>query len=168
VISGNLKENTKSVDGNILYKNPIIKIKNNEIDLNNGWYYLDGKNVRLIQFTSSKIYLILRKYDPIYSDNFLIFKVEDKDIVYRKTVNCCHLGDLDHDGIIEIGGYQLLEAYCNGCDSAYYETSFIYQLDNTITLDTALSMELTIKRFSTFLGFEEIHLENILRCYIIR
>jgi len=68
---------------------------------------------------------------------------------------------LDEDGIIEIGGYQLLEAYCYDCDSTYYETYLIYQLDNKLNLDSALSRELTIKRFSTFLGYEEI--DTVLR-----
>ncbi len=136
-----------------------------KIYLNDSVIYLEDKFL-LIEFKANSIsyisidelngYILFHERDPLAKKKLCIFQVTDNEITKRYAL-ATFFGDIDNDGFVEVGGFPLIEGYCQSCDSAFYTPAFIYELNTEFFLDSNLSRIITETRYYEFLGFHAIH-----------
>jgi hypothetical protein len=118
----------------------------------------DGKYNPIIEQNKSKILSLEINGQP----NFAFLRVFK--LTYQKAkriVDCVYnddkqfsgpapFTDIDNDGKLEFGGFNVSEAYANS-DSMYYDPSKYYEIDNgEIRFDTALTRKMDLKRNGVF------------------
>ena len=154
---GIIKEDMSSEFDNTDYHNNVIIRHGDRIVFSNtsGSHY-DLSSVHPIKFIKGYLVLI-RELNPIGNDwyNVIIIDELEKSKQPRKIIADI-LDDIDNDGIIEAGGYRLIDAYCVDCDSAYYNPIELFELKMDMVLDSVLIKEISFKDYGCFLGFEPL------------
>jgi hypothetical protein len=146
-------ESPTEEDGYFLY--PKVSIADNVLfrDTSAIFYYLE-KEIFSVEFDNTK-YLIFSTANPPDNDEFLILAVRGKELVGAHNVPIGYLADIDGDGITEIGGFRLIEAYCIACDSGYYNPPIIYELGESFRQDPEATKTICEDIYGTFLGLEK-------------
>jgi hypothetical protein len=118
----------------------------------------DSKYNRVIEQNKSK--LLFLEIDDRPNFAFLrVFKLTDQKA--KQIIDCVYnddkqfggpapFTDIDHDGKLEFGGFNISEAHDNS-DSMYYDPSKYYEIDNgEIRFDSALTRKMDLKRNGVF------------------
>lgn len=125
-------------------------------------YDLTGKRTKVIVIAQNHFYISLEKPDPIDSDKLLLLSVLNGKLYQRMEVINGIFEDIDNDGFIEVGGAEIIEAYCVDCDSAYYNPRIIYKLKERIEFDQINSERLSKEVFGVYLG-SSVRFDTIFR-----
>jgi hypothetical protein len=125
-------------------------------------YDLENERTKVIVLGQNHFYVSLKKPDPIESDKLLLLSILDGKLYHSREVISGILEDIDNDGFIEVGGAEIIEAYCMNCDSAYYNPRVIYKLKERIEFDQINSERLTKEVFGVYLG-NSIRFDTVLR-----
>lgn len=119
-------------------------------------YQFDNNSIKLFEYKNT-IYIFCLYKDRPDPDKWRIFSLQNN--VYSTAINLdsdigIDFKDVDNDGLIEFGGFpQFYEAYCNNCDSAYYMSNLIYQLGDSLSLDSALTVDKNINYYGKHIDF---------------
>lgn len=143
-------------DTGLIYKNFMILFDTNEIYLREEHTYkIDSKYNQLIQ-VSGNLYLILEIKGSPKWDRIVVYKIQpDTAFVVAETVyndkhqNSGHdfesFTDIDKDGYIEFGGFDVHAVPLNSVDYQFYHPSTFYQIANgQIEFDSALTEKMDI------------------------
>lgn len=137
---------------------PIVRLKDSVIfDFQKERLIAHNRSkTKLIKHTSTT-YILISTDGASSLDKWLILEVSGDDkITMHKDVLQEILDDIDGDGILEIGGINMLEAACVECDSVYYSPYYVYKLSETLTFDSISSKKLTQNTFGVFLGYKPL------------
>lgn len=127
-----------------------------KIDEANNEYQFDKNDIKLFEYKNT-IYIFCLYKDRPDPDKWRIFSI--KNSKYSKAINLdadqgIDFNDADNDGIVEFGGFpQFYEAYCDKCDSAYYMSNLIYQIRDSITLDSTMTINENTKKYGKHIDF---------------
>jgi hypothetical protein len=125
-------------------------------------YDLDNERTKVIGLGQNHFYVSLKKPDPIESDKLLLLSILDGKLYDSREVINGIFEDIDNDGFIEVGGAEIIEAYCIGCNSAYYNPRVIYKLKERVVFDQINSERLTKEVFGVYLG-NSIRFDTVLK-----
>ena len=134
-------------------------------DTSTTFYNLNSKENQLVEVKNllNQFYILLDTSDPPEADKWVILKINDNKVVsYQKAIKQL-LMDLDNDGFLEVGGFDVIDAYCLDCDSAYYNPAQIYKLGNEFKFDEVSSEIVTKQIYGVYLGNERK--DTVLKVY---
>ena len=114
----------------------------------------ESGSVQKVPFKDSVLYILINVFDPVSSKTLTVLRCSTDGEVSAVVVEGQVIKDIDGDSILEIVGYELLEAVCLQCDSAYYSPIHVYKLGSYCTIDETLSKELTTLEYGCYLGNE--------------
>ena len=141
-------------DDDFLY--PEIFIGDDKIykDSSTTLYNLKGTENQIISLKNStnQFYILLETLDPPKEDKWVILEIKDNKVIANHKVIKQYLKDIDNDGYIEVGGFEISEAYCTDCDSAYYNPAQIYKLADKLQFDQSASEIVTKEVYGVYLG----------------
>jgi hypothetical protein len=120
----------------------------------NSMFYLKKKDI-ITKNEGMSYYILLRKIDVPQADKYVIIGINEKGN-FSSTALSKYCEDIDKDGLIEVGGFPLIEGYYES-DSGYYSPAHIYELGDSIVFDSITSKTITLTRYEEFLGFETLY-----------
>ncbi len=128
-----------------VYEGYKIKIGNSQIHIDStSLIYFSDSLLDMLSYKSTN-YIMIRNWNPVSSDEFEILQIENGKIKKRLRTYDQIVEDIDSDGKIEIGGFKILEGYCNDCDSMYYTPYDLYELGDMIIYDSIASELITLE-----------------------
>lgn len=136
---------------NLFLNNKLLKT-----DETNNEYQFDKNSIKLFEYKNG-IYIFCLYKDRPDPDKWRIFFVKNDN--YLKAMNLdadsgIDFKDVDNDGMIEFGGFpQFYEAYCDKCDSAYYMSNLVYQIGDSVTLDSTATINENVKKYGKHIDF---------------
>jgi len=144
------------------YSRLILRIENHEIQLKleGSEFELDGKIYPFYRgLKNGSLEFLITINDRPFKEKLLHLIVKDNKIVQQETLpyfetpltNYDTDENLEYEGILD---YQ--EAFCNECDSVYYNPTLFYEFrESGIILDTLTTMKENKAEYGEFYGFKQ-------------
>jgi len=114
----------------------------------------EEKKVKVIPYSDSIIYILLKAFDPTTLRTLNVLRCTDKGKVSTKVIEGKMIKDIDNDGVIEIIGQEYMETVSLDSDSFTYSPIKVHKLGICCLRDKKLTKELTTLKYGCYLGDE--------------